>query len=210
MALATYSDLRASIADWLNRADLGTVIPDFIRLAEARFNRELRTADMVKVATAQVNDGFFAVPSDYLETIAMRVTDPTNYRGKMDFVSIAEFNRLNSTPSVNGVSRYYTIIDGNFRIAPAAGAGSPVSLELTYYAKIAPLSDSVSTNWLLTKSPDLYLYTSLMQAAPYLKDDERVAIWATGMGQIMEAMKLEADRATHPSGKLVATRRTFG
>ena len=210
MALATYSDLRASIADWLNRADLTSVIPDFIRLAEARFNRELRTADMVKVATADVNDGFFAVPSDYLETISLICTDPTNYRGRMTFLNVAEFNAINQNPQVNGTTRFYTIVDNNFRIAPPATATGTVSLELTYYGKIPALSDSATTNWLLTRSPDLYLYTSLMQAAPYLKDDERVAIWAAGMQQIMEAMKLEADRATHPSGKLVATRRTFG
>jgi hypothetical protein len=208
MALATYNDLKASVADWLNRADLTAVIPDFIALSEARFNREMRVAQMVKVATATVSDGYFAVPADHLQTISLRVTAPDNYNGKCEFVSIQRLNELNGNPNLTNTSRYYSIVDGNFRLAPQPNGET--TLELTYYGKIPTLSDSNTTNWLLTKSPDLYLYASLMQASPYLKDDERVALWATAMGQAMEAMQLEAERAQFPEGKLNATRRTFG
>jgi hypothetical protein len=208
MALATYSDLKASVADWLNRADLTAVIPDFIALSEARFNREMRVAQMVKVATATVSDGYFAVPADHLQTISLRLTAPNNFHGMCEFVSIQRLNELNGDPNLTNTSRYYSIVDGNFRLAPQPNGET--TLELTYYGKIPALSDSNTTNWLLTKSPDLYLYASLMQAAPYLKDDERVALWATAMGQAMEAMQLEAERAQFPEGKLNATRRTFG
>ena len=47
MPIATYTDLQSSVADWLNRSDLSAVIPTFIQLAEAKFNRELRTRDML-------------------------------------------------------------------------------------------------------------------------------------------------------------------
>ena len=43
MALSTYTELKASVADWLNRTDLTSVIPDFIALAEAQIERTLRT-----------------------------------------------------------------------------------------------------------------------------------------------------------------------
>lgn len=208
MALATYSDLKASVADWLNRADLTAVIPDFIALSEARFNRELRVAPMVKIASATVSDGYFAVPGDYLETISLRLTSPDNYNGKCEFVSIQRLNELNGNPNLTNTSRYYSIVDGNFRLAPQPSGDT--TLELTYYGKIPALSDSNTTNWLLTKSPDLYLYATLMQASPYLKDDERVALWASAMGQVMQAMQLEAERAQFPEGKLNATRRSFG
>jgi hypothetical protein len=163
---------------------------------------------MVKVATATVSDGYFAVPADHLQTISLRVTAPDNYNGKCEFVSIQRLNELNGNPNLTNTSRYYSIVDGNFRLAPQPNGET--TLELTYYGKIPTLSDSNTTNWLLTKSPDLYLYASLMQASPYLKDDERVALWATAMGQAMEAMQLEAERAQFPEGKLNATRRTFG
>ena len=208
MALATYNDLKASVADWLNRTDLTAVIPDFIALSEARFNRELRVAQMVKVASATVSDGYFAVPSDHLQTISLRVTSPTTYHGMCEFVSIQKLNELNGNPNLSNTSRYYSIVDGNFRLAPAPNG--EITLELTYYGQVPALSSGNQTNWLLTKSPDLYLYGSLMQAAPYLKDDERVTLWATAMGQAMEAMHVEAERAQFPEGKLNATRRTFG
>ena len=47
MALTTYTELKASLADWLNRSDLTTTIPDFISLAEAQIERQLRTRQMI-------------------------------------------------------------------------------------------------------------------------------------------------------------------
>jgi hypothetical protein len=52
-------------------------------------------------------------------------------------------------------------------------------MELIYYQDIPKLSASQTTNWLLGDAPDAYLYGSLMQAAPYLGEDERVAIWSS-------------------------------
>ena len=42
MALSNYTELKASIADFLNRDDLTSVIPDFITLAESQINRDIR------------------------------------------------------------------------------------------------------------------------------------------------------------------------
>ena len=39
MGLATYDDLKAAVADWLDREDLAGRTGDFITLAEARLNR---------------------------------------------------------------------------------------------------------------------------------------------------------------------------
>mgnify|MGYP003316438676 CR=1 FL=1 len=55
MALANYTDLKTSIADWLNRADLDGKIPDFIALAESTLNDILRSADMVTSATVAIS-----------------------------------------------------------------------------------------------------------------------------------------------------------
>ena len=42
MSLTSYTELQQAIADWLERADLATRIPDFIVLFEAAANRRLR------------------------------------------------------------------------------------------------------------------------------------------------------------------------
>jgi len=65
MAIATYTDLQTAAGDWLNRADLTSVIPTFISLAEAKFNRELRTRDMLIRSEAITTNEFVAVPSDF-------------------------------------------------------------------------------------------------------------------------------------------------
>lgn len=207
MAITNYSELKSSIADWLNRADLTAVIPDFITLAEAQINRQLRTHDMIKRATATVTDDYFSVPLDWLETNVLvnlgTITIP------MEYVDYERLNELKAL-SLTGDTRFYTMIDGKFLILPAATSESPVNLELSYVGKIPALSDSNTTNWLLTKSPDLYLYAALMQAEPYLKNDERVGLWATAMQNSMENMRLEGERSKRPSGGLNANRRSFG
>lgn len=207
MAITNYSELKSSIADWLNRADLTAVIPDFIALAEAQINRQLRTHDMIKRATATVTDDYFSVPLDWLETnVLVNLGTQTI---PMEYVDYERLNELKGL-SISGDPRFYTMIDGKFLILPAASSTAPATLELSYVGKIPALSDSNTTNWLLTKSPDLYLYASLMQAEPYLKNDERVGIWAAAMQNSMENMRLEGERSKRPSGGLNANRRSFG
>lgn len=207
MAITTYSGLKSAVADWLNRADLTSVIPDFISLAEAGFNRQLRTHDMVKRATATVEEDYFSVPTDWLETLTL-----VNLGTKTIPMEYVDYERLNELKGANltGESRFYTMIDGKFLIYPAASSASPVNLELSYFGKVPALSDSNTTNWLLTKSPDLYLYGALVQAEPYLKNDERVGLWNSAMQTVMENMRIEGERAKRPSGGLNANRRSFG
>lgn len=207
MAISTFAELKTSVADWLNRADLTAVIPDFISLAEAQINRQLRTHDMVKRVQATIDSDYFTVPTDWLETISLIRTSTKTH--PFVYVSYEELNRLKGLP-LSGDSRYYTLIDGKFLIYPAASSESPITVELMYFGKIPALSDSNTTNWLLTKSPDLYLYATLMQAEPYLKNDERLAVWSASMSGIMENMRLEGERAKRPTGGLAATRRSFG
>lgn len=207
MAITTYSELKSAVADWLNRDDLTSVIPTFISLAEAQFNRQLRTHDMIKRATATIEEDYFSVPADWLETITL-----VNLGTKTIPMHYVDYERLNELKgmSLSGESRFYTMIDGKFLVYPAASSGSPVDLELSYVGKIPVLSDSNTTNWLLTRSPDLYLYGALVQAEPYLKNDERVGLWNAAMQKTMEDMRMEGERAKRPSGGLTTNRRSFG
>lgn len=219
MAFANYSELKAEIADWLNRTDLAAQIPNFITLLEARVNRELRTHDMVKRSTAVVDHGYFVVPNDWLETIALLQLG--NRPKRLDFVSIEDsFSLREKYGNARGytVPQIYTQMDGKFFLFPEPQAN--VELELVYRAKIPSLSEglvdgngadiSVPTNWLLKKSPDLYLFGSLAEAEPYLKNDERVALWQSKADRILASMQAEAERASYPQGALAANRRTFG
>lgn len=207
MALNTYSALKTSIGSWLNRADLTDQIPDFIAMAEARFNREIRVNSMLQRDVTTATNDFLALPNDWLQHSSLVVTSPSDHGVALDYITPEEFNdrRKHVLP---GIPSAYTIINNTILLLPAPSSNA--SLELTYYRKIPALSDSNTTNWLLQRSPDLYLYGSLMNAEPYLMNDERVPLWTVAVTQAIEAMKMESERASKPSGALVARRRTFG
>lgn len=208
MAIATYSDLQSAAADWLNRTDLSSVIPTFISLAEAKFNRELRTRDMLSRSQASSSDEFIAMPADFLEMYDLELNmSGISAQQPLAYIGPNEAKSLKANKIV-GKPRYFTIIDGAFEIIPAPT--SSTTLLITYYARIPALSATQTTNWLLTKSPDLYLYSTLLEAAPYLKNDERVQLWAAARQQVMDAMALESERASRQTIQLTARRRGFG
>ena len=208
MAIASYADLQSATADYLNRTDLSSVIPTFISLAEAKFNRELRTRDMLTRAAATSSNEYVAMPLDFLEAYDVELNmsgiaaqQPLSYIGPNEAKSL-KANKITGKP------RYFTIIDGAFEILPAPT--SDINLLMVYYAKIPALSGTQPSNWLLAKSPDLYLYSTLLEAAPYLKNDERVQLWAAARQQVMDAMALESERANRQTVQLTARRRGFG
>jgi hypothetical protein len=89
-------------------------------------------------------------------------------------------------------------------------ADSSYTAELVYYAKLSKLSDSNTTNWLLTAAPDIYLYGALMQAAPYLKDDARIGTWSQMYLTALQDLQTADDRGSTSGGALVARARTLG
>lgn len=207
MALSTYADLQLSIASWLNREDLGTQIPDFIAMAEARFNRELRVNAMMQRDTATATSDYVALPSDWLQVSSVMVTSPANTYSAMTYITPDEYFNLRNDGLAN-TTRYYTIIDTNLLLLPAPT--SEITLELVYYGKIPALSGGNTSNWLLSRSPDLYLYGSLLQAEAYLVNDERVPLWAGAVQKVIADMNLESEKARRPQGALMTRKRTFG
>lgn len=207
MALTTYTELKASVADWLNRTDLTNVIPDFISLAEAQIERTLRTRQMIVRATASIDTEYSAVPADFLETKSIKLN--TNPVTALVFESIDALDSLKSTTYISpGRPGYFGIVGGQIRVLPVPD--STYTAELIYYAKLSKLSSSVATNWLLTQAPDVYLYGSLMQAAPYLKDDARVSVWAAIYTRGLEELQVADDRGATSGGSIMMRARTFG
>ena len=64
-----YAELLAQAASYLNRSDLDTVIPDFIKHTEAEINRRMRHKDMIKRATAVADNQYMQLPGDFLGII---------------------------------------------------------------------------------------------------------------------------------------------
>lgn len=201
MAFSNYTQLQASIAGWLNRDDLVAAIPDFITLAEARFNRELRAREMLTRKTALSNAQYVQLPSDWIEAKNVQIgTRP------LKFFPMDDLDELRSQ-SVTGPTVYYSIIGSSIELLPTPA--SDVTIEMLYYKTIPALAAN-ETNWLLTKAPDLYLFGALLNAAPYLDNDERAGMWEAFVTKTIEAMNVEAARAAVSGSPLAKSRRTFG
>ena len=176
MALNTFTALKASVADFLNRDDLTAVIPDFISLAEAQINRDVRHWKMEARSSGQQDpsDEYMQIPADWVETIRLHLTGSgTSVVNLISRDAMADKRQGDNDTS--GTPMYYTHADGQFQLYPTPNATT--DFELLYYQKIPSLISNAD-NWLLLDSPDVYLYGALLHSAPYLAEDERVAIWA--------------------------------
>ena len=176
MSYTNYSDLQASVAGYLGRSDLTTQIPDFIRFAEIRLGRELRTRLMLNSATAPTvaNDARTALPTDFLEIRDLFIQG--NPRRPLSYMSPSAFSR-EAKADVIGLPVFYTLLASEFQFAPKPDA--VYTLEILYYAKPTFLSTSNASNVFLANYPDALLYGSLIEAEPYLINDARSQLWAT-------------------------------
>ena len=187
MALSTYSDLKASLASWLHRADLAALIPDFIRLAETQLNADLNSRSMETTATltATAGNSIVNTPGDLLEIRRLQVLGQFNrvliYRSADE---IAQENPL----SRSGVPEVFMVHGSNIELSPIPD--SDYTLELLYCQRIPALSDSNQTNWLLTICPNAYLYGALLAAQPYLINDERMNTFQALYRQAVDGLNL--------------------
>lgn len=203
MAIDSYSTLKSGIADFLNRSDLTSVIPTFISLSEAKFNRTLRVRQMIKRATATIDTQFFAMPADFLEAKSFVLnTNPLTYLeyATQDFLQ----KQRQDVYITSGKPALFGVVGTQFEAVPTPDGN--YTGELTYYAKIESLSDTTTSNWLLAYAPDLYLYGALVQAAPYLRDDERIAVWGQFYTAAMDDIVVADQRASVATTPIVRAR----
>jgi len=154
MAISTYSELQASVADWLNRTDLTSAIGDFVALAESQFNRSIRHRYMITRSQATIDSEYSATPADWIQTVSLILE--TNPVTQMEFVTNEALNALKSGSSATGTPSRYSHVGTEIQVFPAPdNTATGYTAELVYYAKIAALSDTNTSNWLLTHNPDI-------------------------------------------------------
>jgi hypothetical protein len=200
MALATYSDLKSTIASYLARNDLTVQIPDFIRLTEIRLRRDLRIRQMLKLSSTTMTggDNTVGLPVDFLEMRNLYLS--TNPEQPMNYYSPSSFTR-NTRAQESGRPLDYTILSSEMQFAPIPD--SNYTLYMLYYASPAFLSDSNTTNVWMDTCPDLLLYGSLIEAEPYLMNDARLTVWGGMFQRGMDSLSTSDDRSEH-SGSPVA------
>jgi len=171
----TFSTLKTAIADFLNRDDLTAIIPTWIELSEADYNRRIRHYKMEKRATAEIDTQYSATPADWMETVRFQIVDGATFPLELASNS-AMMDMRRNVANATGRPSHYVFVDGQFEVFPTPSQA--FTTELIYYSKLEALSASNASNWLLASHPDLYLYGALTHSAPFLGEDARLQVWS--------------------------------
>ena len=208
MAINTVANIKLAVGSFLNRSDLTALIPDFIELAQARINREVRVPQMLtRSDLATVDAQYEDVPSGWLETVRFSLlTTPVRH---LDYLTPEElaYNRQ-TLGGTTGKPLYYTVVANTsgtnaFEFLPSPDAAYGATH--LYYTAL----DLTTANWLLTSHPDIVLYGALCEAEPYVMHDERVPLWKAKYDEALASLKKSgANRAI--TGTPAIRPRSFG
>ena len=202
MAFTNYTTFVATVANYLGRDDLTSVIPDFVELAQERISRDLRVQEMLKVSTATTTagDATISFPADFLELREIHIDGTPVYT--LEYQTPDKFFR-NEKTHLSGVPTFFTMLGAEFQFAPVPDGTQTV--QILYYAKPDFISATQASNVYLAYFPDALLYATLAEAEPYLMNDERVQVWATLYDRAIANIKTNDKGATFSSATLNVT-----
>ena len=153
----------------------------------------------VNGTTAAAHSSGVTVAEIYNTFTAGTISDKTRVINPLQYVSPELLTRMYAGNST-GVPEVYTMRAGYFLFGPVPD--SIYNLEIDYYAKVAALTDSATTNDMLTNNPDLYLYGSLLEAEPFLMNDQRVPLWLAAFEKAISDIQLQDDKDSHSGTEL--------
>lgn len=192
MAIATYADLKASVANWQARSDLTTLIPDAITIAEAKLNRKLGEVLTEEQPTGVIN-------SREIDISSFSMAAPIGL-----FIIEDSGEETEITPRVDGTypqsaesdkPKHYSIAGSKIVF------NCPLDVAYTFRFKFRQrfaLSDTATTNWLLDEHPDIYLAATLVWGGLFTEDDARTAKFSTvledGIPEVKAYISRQKDR----------------
>lgn len=192
-SVMTYTTLVENIQSYLERDDTATVdkIPLFIMLAEQIIASQIKFLGNLTVNTSNMvaATAIIAKPARWHKTVSMNVT----VSGSKQPVYLRKYEYLREywpDAAATDVPLYYADYDyTNWLVAPTPTAA--YAFEVLYYERIQPLDSTNQTNWFTIYAPQALLYGSLLQAMPFVKNDERMGMWQLNYDQIMQTLKAE-------------------
>lgn len=199
MAISTYAELQTAVDNWLARTDLAGRSPEFIALAEARMSRELETQSQEKrvVTTMTADDAYVTLPTDARQIRSVRLN--TNPITVLQYQSLAAADE-NFPGTGTGKPKYYSVIGGELYFRPTPDSG--YQAEIAYVGSVPALSDTNTTNTVLSRHPDLYLHGTLAEAFGYLMDEQRQAQHDALFTRTIAAINADEDRVKYGGSPL--------
>lgn len=187
-----YADLLEDVADTLDRDDVETRLPRWLKLVEARLNRLLDDPEMEVVSESIATGEYTALPSDFGEMVSISTGDgPLHPAGAVEFATY--------DTAISGTPRYYTIQDGAIGLWPG---NASATIRMVYRRNLPPLTVLAPTNWLLERAPDVYFYGVLLQANAWDVDNEAASNWKSLWDEAIAELKMDGARRKYGAGTL--------
>ena len=184
MAIGTYAELLPEFEAYLNRTDFSTRFPTFVRLTESDVQKSLNDdPNMLVKSTSTAAGRFTALPADFGQMVSLDLGG-----NRMASVTAADFAAIDDR---SGDPAVFAIIGNELAMAPS---NTTATITMVYKRNIPALTVSNTTNWLLTKAPEVYLYGALMQASAFGWDDNRVPLWQAAYADAVETLRIDGER----------------
>jgi hypothetical protein len=201
-ATMTFSSLQDDLRAYLERGDITDTtvydqLPNLINLAERRLSRELKIEGTVTVVTSVMTAGqsVYAKPDRWRETISVTIGKGIGYN-KREVLAPRSYEFCRSVwddPTQTAKPRYYTDYNYNhWLVAPTPD--QPYRYEVVYHELPALLDATNQTNWWTEYAPNALLYAALLEATPFLKNDERIQVWQGFYDRAIAALNGEDQR----------------
>lgn len=208
--MSDFSDLKAQIAEWANRQDWSdALVTSFVRMAESKFNQELRVANMIQFDDGLITARCAQLPDDWLAMDLVRVANsngadgflPARYKSRDEF-----FNQVDTKTWM-----YYTLVGTQMFFGGTPDPVNGTEYKIVYYGEVPVLSDT-QTSWIYTKHPQLYLSAAMMHAYLHAVGEEQQAAQAKALTEDMIQKLNAAHLGSKASGSRVTMprKRTFG
>jgi hypothetical protein len=205
MPFSNYTELQASITDWMARSDISGQAADFITLGEAGLNRELKQVGTTTMLTGVSGQDYIDISAlSMIEPKALFVQD-TDAEYEMTKQELGTYTKheFSGRPNIWAIEGSRIVFDRDLDQA--------YPFRFVYTGHFA-LSVSAPTNDFLTKNPDLYMAASIVWGSVYVKSSPDVSLWANMLGAFLasvkhtEARKARGDMIVDPALLVIGKR----
>jgi len=193
-AVLTYDTLTSLVQQYLERKDAAVVafIPTAIMLAEFEIAENIKTLGQMIVANSNMNIGnpVIAKPARWRKTVSMTLTAVDGTTQPILLRKLEYLKQYWQNVSTTDTPLFYADYDyDNWYVAPTPSAA--FAFQTLCYTRLQPLASDNQTNWITQNAPNVMLFGTLKQTAPFLKDDARLAVWSQLFDTALAALKTE-------------------
>ena len=193
-AVLTYDTLTSLVQQYLERRDAAVVafIPTAIMLAEFEIAENIKTLGQMIVANSNMNIGnpVIAKPARWRKTVSMTLTAADGTTQPILLRKLEYLKQYWQNVSTTDTPLFYADYDyDNWYVAPTPSAA--FAFQTLCYTRLQPLASDNQTNWITQNAPNVMLFGTLKQTAPFLKDDARLAVWSQLFDTALAALKTE-------------------